>query len=128
MNAMANEEAVGMQLHELLTYLGQQGVATIMVLAQHGLFGNLESAVDVSYIADTVVLLRYFEANGSVRKAISVLKKRSGRHEAEIREYRLGRAGVSLGPPLTEFRGVLGGVPEYTGAVGADGPLMEAPR
>jgi circadian clock protein KaiC len=128
MNAMANEEAVGMQLHELLSYLAQRGVATIMVLAQHGLFGHLESAVDVSYIADTVVLLRYFEANGRVRKAISVLKKRSGRHEAVIREYRLGQDGISLGPPLTEFQGVLGGVPEYTGPVGTEGPLMGSAR
>jgi circadian clock protein KaiC len=128
MNAMANEEAMGMQLHELLGYLGQKGVATIMVFAQHGLFGHLESAVDISYIADTVVLLRYFEASGLVRKAISVLKKRSGRHEAVIREYRLDQNGLSLGPPLMEFRGVLGGVPEYTGAVGAEGPLMEPSR
>jgi circadian clock protein KaiC len=128
MHAMANEEAVEMQLHELLSYLGQRGVATIMVLAQHGLFGHLESSVDVSYIADSVVLLRYFEANGRVRKAISVLKKRSGSHENVIREYRLDREGVSLGPPLTDFRGVLGGVPEFAGEVGAAGPLLEPNR
>lgn len=115
--AMPEERLLTAHLHELLTYLGQQGVLTILVMAQHGLLGQaMESPTDVSYLADTVVLLRYFEAGGEVRKAVSVVKKRGGGHESSIRELRVGPGGVRCGAPLFEFRGVLTGVPEYRGA------------
>lgn len=116
LNAMAEEHFVLVQLHELLSYLGQQGVLTLLTLAQHGMVGDrTESPLDVSYLADTVVLLRYFEAAGSLRQAISVVKKRSGAHERTIRELRLG-PGVRVGQPLREFQGVLGGSPTYLGS------------
>lgn len=115
--AMPDERLLTAHLHELLTYLGQQGVVTVLVMAQHGLLGQaMESPTDVSYLADTVILLRYFEAGGEVRKAISVVKKRGGGHEAAIRELKVGAGGVRCGDPLFEFRGVLTGVPEYRGA------------
>jgi len=114
MNAMPEERFLTIQLHELLTYLGQQGVTTILVVAQHGLMGSaMQSPVDVSYLADSVVLTRYFELKGRVKKAISVVKKRSGPHEETIRELRVGKGGVSVGPPLENLRGVLTGVPAF---------------
>jgi circadian clock protein KaiC len=114
LNAMPDESFLLLQLHELLTYLGQQGIVTILVVAQHGLVGaNMISPTDVSYLADTVVLCRHFEVAGALRKAVSVLKKRTGPHEAEIRELRLSSAGVSAGEPLIHFRGVLSGVPIF---------------
>jgi circadian clock protein KaiC len=116
LNAMAEERFVLVQLHELLSYLGQQGVLTLLTLAQHGMVGDrTESPLDVSSLADTVVLLRYFEAAGSLRQAISVVKKRSGAHERTIRELRLG-PGVRVGQPLQEFQGVLAGSPTYLGS------------
>lgn len=112
LNAMPEERFLTLHLHEMLTYLGDHGVATILVMAQHGLIGaNMISAVDVSYLADCVVLLRYYEAEGELHKAISVMKKRSGDHEKAIREYTMGKTGVSVGPPLKQFRGVLSGIP-----------------
>jgi circadian clock protein KaiC len=100
-------------LHELLTYLGRQGVTTLMVVAQHGMLGsNMQTPVDTSYLADSVVLLRFFEYAGKVKKAISVVKKRSGAHEETIRELRFGREGIKLSEPLTQFRGILTGVPQ----------------
>ena len=117
LNAMPEERALALQLHELLTVLGQRGVSTFLLMAQHGILGPaMVSPIDVSYLADTVVMLRYFEAEGAIRKAISVVKKRSGVHEETIREYRMGPpSGVSVGKPLTGFRGVLTGVPSYLG-------------
>jgi circadian clock protein KaiC len=115
LNAMPAEQFLVMQMHELLAFLNQKRVLSILVMAQHGLLGHMTSPVDVSYLTDTVVLLRYFEFQGSVRKAISVIKKRSGAHEGMIREFNLGPQGVSLGPALSEFHGVLTGVPTYTG-------------
>jgi circadian clock protein KaiC len=116
LNAMPEERLLALQLHELLSYLGNLGVTTLMVMAQHGLTGQLITPVDVSYIADTVVLLRFFEADGQVRKAISVVKKRSGAHEESIREYGLGVPyGIRIGPPLAGFRGVLTGAPVFEG-------------
>jgi circadian clock protein KaiC len=108
------------QMHELLTFLGHRGANAFLVLAQHGLVGaDTEAPVDVSYLADNVLLLRFFEADGAVRKALSVLKKRSGPHETTIREYELGApAGMRLGPALTEFSGVLSGTPSYHGTTG----------
>jgi circadian clock protein KaiC len=118
LNAMPEERALALQLHELLTVLGQRGVSTFLLMAQHGILGpGMTSPIDVSYLADTVVMLRYFEAAGAIRKAISVVKKRSGAHEETIREYRMGPPdGVSVGRPLTGFRGVLSGIPTYTGS------------
>ena len=116
LQAMPDERFLTAQMHELLTYLNQQGVVTLLVMAQHGLLGPMSSPVDVSYLADTVVLLRYFEAGGAIRRAISVVKKRTGRHEDTIREMRLSASrGVEIGEPLTAFRGVLTGVPVLAG-------------
>ena len=112
MQAMPDERFLTAQMHELLTYLNQQGVVTLLIMAQHGFLGSMSSPVDVSYLADTVVLLRYFEAAGAIRRAISVVKKRTGRHEDTIREMRLSASrGVEVGEPLTAFSGVLTGVP-----------------
>jgi circadian clock protein KaiC len=115
-NTMPSERFLLIQLHELLAYLGQQGVATILVMAQHGMLGSMQAPVDVSFLADTVILLRYFEAMGEIRQALSVVKKRRSGHERTIREMRLGQGGVSVGAPLREFEGVLTGVPRYHGA------------
>ncbi len=111
-NAMPEERFLTIHMHELLTYLGQHGVATLLVVAQHGLVGNsMMSPVDVSYLADCVILLRYFELSGEIRKAVSVVKKRSGSHEKAIRPFAIGSDGLMVGPPLTEFHGVLSGTP-----------------
>ncbi|MBV8784394.1 MAG: AAA family ATPase [Gammaproteobacteria bacterium] len=117
LNAMPGEKYLNSQLHELSAYLNQQGVVTVFVLAQHGLVQGTETPVDLSYLADTVVSLRFFEVAGSVRKALAVIKKRSGAHESTIREYKLqsGR-GISVGRPLREFQGVLGGLPVFHGS------------
>ncbi|MCU1278114.1 MAG: kaiC [bacterium] len=115
LNSMPEEKYLTIQLHEILTYMAQKGVATFLVVAQHNLVGAMNSPVDITYLADTVVLLRYFEADGRVRKALSVVKKRSGAHESTIREFALGANGIVVGKPLTGFRGVLTGVPTYVG-------------
>lgn len=115
LHAMAEQAQMSVQLHELLSALGNAGAATLMVMAQHGLTGTMQSPVDVSYLTDTLVLLRHFEADGRIRKAISVLKKRSGAHEDAIREISLGGGGIQVGEPLAQFTGVLTGVPRYTG-------------
>jgi len=118
MTAMPSEQHLSLHLHELLTYLNQLGVASFLAMAQHGVVGSdLRAPVDVSYVADTVLQLRYFESAGTIRVAASVVKKRSGRHERTIRELRLGPQGVWVGEPLTEFQGVLTGVPVHTGTV-----------
>jgi circadian clock protein KaiC len=114
---MPGEHALVLHVHELLQYLNRQGATTFLTVAQHGLVGDMKSPVDVTYLADTVVLLRYFEALGRVRRAISVVKKRTGAHEDTIREYRIGKRGVTLGPALTGFQGILRGVPELHGDV-----------
>jgi circadian clock protein KaiC len=114
LNAMPGERFLTIQLHELLMFLGQQGVATILVAAHHGMIGSqMQTPVDASYLADAVILLRYFETAGEVRQAISVVKKRGSRHERTIREFRLGEGGVHVGDPLRDFRGILTGVPVY---------------
>jgi circadian clock protein KaiC len=113
---MPEERFLIAQLHELITYLGQQGVLTILVLSQHGLIGRMESNVDLTYLADTVVMTRFFESSGFVKKAISVIKKRSGRHEETIRELSIGEGGVRVGDPLSDFHGVLTGTPQYRGS------------
>ena len=119
--AMPEEQSLILHLHELLQYLNRQGVTTLLTVAQHGLVGDMKSPVDVTYLADTVILLRYFEAYGRVRRAMSVIKKRTSAHEDMIREYRIGPDGITLGQPLENFQGVLRGVPSYTGE---DKPLM----
>jgi len=113
LQAMPQEHFLTAQLHELLSYLRQRGVLTFLLLAQHGFVGEMNGPIDVSYLADTVVVTRYFEAGGRVRKALSVLKKRSGTHEDTIRELDVSDRGVIVGEPLTGFRGVLTGIPEY---------------
>jgi circadian clock protein KaiC len=114
--AMPEENSLILHMHELLQYLNRQGVATFMTVAQHGLVGDMRAPVDVTYLADTVILLRYFEAMGKVRRAISVIKKRTGFHEATIREYRIDKRGLTIGAPLENFHGVLRGVPVYSGS------------
>jgi circadian clock protein KaiC len=121
LNAMPDERFLVLQVHELLSYLNQLGVLTIMVLAQHGLLGQMQTPIDLSYLSDSVIMLRYFEAAGRVRRALSVVKKRSGTHENAIREFQLTANGVKVGPPLTEFSGILTGTPTY---VGDPKPLM----
>jgi circadian clock protein KaiC len=112
LNAMPEERFLTIQLHEILSYLGQQGVATLLVGAHQGLVGGaMISPVDASYLADAVILLRYYEAEGEVRQAISVVKKRGGQHERTIREFKLTEKGIDIGEPLKKFRGVLTGVP-----------------
>ena len=120
--AMPQENQLVLQLHELLSYLNQQGVATLLLNVQQGMIGGAEAYLAVSYIADAVLLLRFFETAGRVRKAISVLKNRGGKHEDTIREFRIDHSGVRIGEPLTHFQGVLTGNPTYTGEAG---PLLQ---
>lgn len=115
LHAMPDDKLLTIQMHELLSFLSNNGATTIVVMAQHGLLGNMQSPIDVSYLADTVLLLRYFETAGRIEKAISVVKKRSGRHENTIRSLTLGSDGLNVGEALSQFRGVLTGVPELTG-------------
>jgi circadian clock protein KaiC len=120
--SMPQEKQLILQMHELLSYLSQRGVVTLLVSPQSGLIGTMNTTLNISYVADAVVLLRFFEADGRIRKAISVLKNRGGGHEDTIREFRVDNSGVRVGEPLTGFRGVLTGTPEY---IGARPPLME---
>jgi circadian clock protein KaiC len=113
LHAMPEESFLVAHLHELLSYLRQQGVLTIMVVAEHGFLGQMKGGIDVSYLADTVLVTRFFEAEGCVRKAISVVKRRSGRHENTIHELSLSKDGVRVGEPLRQFRGVLAGTPVF---------------
>jgi circadian clock protein KaiC len=122
--AMPEENSLILHIHELLQYLNRRGAATFMTVAQHGLVGDMKAPVDVTYLADTVILLRYFEALGSVRRAISVIKKRMGQHESTIREFRISSRGLAIGEPLEEFQGVLRGVPIY---MGDTRPLLREP-
>ena len=114
-NAMPEEKFLILHMHELLQYLNRLGAATFLTVAQHGLVGDMKAPVDVTYLADSVLVLRYFEAFGQVRRAVSVLKKRTGRHENTIREFSIGDTGLNVGPPLDKFQGVLRGVPQYVG-------------
>ena len=121
--AMPEEQALVLHMHELLQYLNRQGASTFLTVAQHGLVGDMKSPVDVTYLADTVVLLRYFEALGRVRRAISVIKKRTSAHEDTIREYMIDGRGVTVGQPVMGFQGVLRGVPTLIG--GEAGGFLE---
>lgn len=111
LHSMGEERSLNLQLHELLTYLNQQGVVTMMVVTPQGLLGNMQAPIDVTYLADTVITFRFFEAHGAVHKAISVIKKRTGGHENTIRELTIDASGIVVGPALREFRGVLSGTP-----------------
>ncbi len=113
LNAMPEKAFLNLQLHELLTVLNQRGVITIMLLAQQGVIGNMQTVVDLTYLADTVIMLRYFESRGEVKQAVSIIKKRSGDHERTIREMKIGGAGITVGEPLRELHGVLTGVPSF---------------
>ena len=113
--AMPQEQFLTLHVHELLQYLNRQGATTFLTVAQHGLIGDMKAPVDVTYLADTVILLRYFEATGEVRRALSVIKKRSGTHEKTIREFEIDGRGITVGPPLQGFQGVLRGVPNFVG-------------
>lgn len=115
MQAMPDAKFLNIQLHELLSFLGHHGIVTIMTLAQQGIVGNMSTPVDLTYLADTVVLLRYFEQEGRIRKAISVVKKRTGQHESTIREFAIDAEGIRVGEPLREFHGILTGTPIYSG-------------
>ena len=121
MQSMPGEQYLILQMHELLTYLNQQGVVTLMVLGQHGIIGPVTATVDLSYLADAILLLRFFEAHGEVRKAASIMKTRTADHERTVREIAIGPGGVSVGPPLTGVQGVLSGVPVWTGTVAPSG-------
>ncbi len=113
--AMPEERSLLLHLHELLQFLNRRGASTFLTVAQHGLVGDMQSPVDVTYLADTVVLMRYFEAHGEVRRALSVVKKRTGEHESTIREFRITSEGMQVGPVLQNFHGVLRGVPTLVG-------------
>jgi circadian clock protein KaiC len=115
LQAMPNERLMLLQLHDLLMYLGQRGVLTILVLTDHGLGGSRSNPLDVSYLADTVILIRYYAARGAVSKALSVMKKRTGGHEKTIRAYDITSAGIRIGEPLEQFQGVLASAPAYAG-------------
>jgi circadian clock protein KaiC len=123
LNAVPEERFLLLHLHELLSYLGQNGVASILVFAQHGLVGQMQTTVDVSYLADCVLLLRYYEAAGRIHKAISVVKKRSGEHETAIRGFVMGRQGLQVGDPLENYHGVLTGIPNYNRTLQPEKPL-----
>lgn len=122
-SAMPQEQHLILQMHELLSYLSQAGVATLLINPQQGFFGDMTTnGLNVSYIADIVILMRFFEANGRIRKAISVVKNRTGWHEDTIRELRIDAQGIQIGKPLSDFRGVLTGTPHYAGS---SEPLLE---
>ncbi len=118
-HAMPNEQYLLLQMHELLSYLSQHNVTTLLILGQHGLVGEVHSDVDLSYLSDTIILMRFFEASGSVRRGLSVVKTRTSDHEATIREFTLGRGGVKIGAVLRDFGGVLSGTPIYRGSAAA---------
>jgi circadian clock protein KaiC len=113
--AMPEEQFLLLQMHEILTYLNQQNVLTLLILTQAGMIGHMQNPLDLTYLSDTVLLLRYFETAGEIRRAVSVIKKRTGRHEPSIREFRIGEGGIEVGPQLEGFRGVLTGTPVYDG-------------
>jgi circadian clock protein KaiC len=116
--AMPGEHYLELHMHELLQFLNRRSVSTFLTIAQHGLIGEMRTPVDLTYLADTVIMLRYFEATGRVRRAISVIKKRAGSHEDTVREYRIDAGGIRIGEPLTQFQGVLRGVPVFSGQDG----------
>jgi len=124
LQAMLGEQFLSLHLHELLTYLNNRGIVTLMILAQMGLVGSaMQTPIDVSYLADNILVLRYFETKGEVRQAISMMKKRSGGHERSIRELRFGDNTIKVGAPLTDFQGILSGSPTSLAAINGRGSL-----
>ena len=115
LNAMSEEQYLVLQMHEILTYLNQKGVVTMLLLATHGLIGQTSAPIDMTYLCDAIMLLRFFESGGRLRRAISVVKKRAGQHEDSIREFRISGDGVAVGDPLDQFRGILTGAPSFEG-------------
>jgi circadian clock protein KaiC len=128
LQAMSGDKHLLLQMHELLTYLNQRGVVTILILAQHGVLGDIRGDVDLSYLSDGIVLFRYFEARGSLLKAVSVVKSRTSEHELTIREFRLGKNGVELGQALQDFEGVMSGIASYKGTAPLLGDSLLASR
>lgn len=124
LNAMPEEQYLVLQMHEISTYLNQKGIVTLLLLANHGLVGQMNTQIDLTYLSDSVVLLRYFEAQGRIRRAVSIIKKRTGSHEDTIRQFTISSQGVDVGPALTDFSGVLTGVPTFHGNKNV---LMETP-
>jgi circadian clock protein KaiC len=122
--AMPEENSLILHMHELLQYVNRRGASTFLTVAQHGIVGSMDAPVDITYLADTVILLRFFEADGQVRRAVSVVKKRGGEHETTIREFKIGTGGIHLGEPLSDFTGVLLGVPTFVGRLL---PAVQAP-
>lgn len=118
LNAMSEEQHLVLQMHEILTYLNQKAVVTILLLANHGLIGQMSVTIDMTYLCDSVMLVRFFESGGRLRRAISVVKKRVGPHEDTIREFSIGGAGITVGEPLADFRGIMTGVPVFEGKQG----------
>ena len=123
--SMPEEQFLILHMHELLSFLNRTGVLTILTVAQHGVLGDMKSPADLTYLSDSVLLLRYFEASGRVRRALSVIKKRSGGHEDTIREFRISARGVEVGEPLHGFQGVLRGTPEYRSDAGDERLMRE---
>jgi circadian clock protein KaiC len=126
LQAMPGEKYLLLQMHELLNYLNQQGVITIVVLGQHGVVGDVRSDLDLSYLSDGILLFRYFEAAGQLLKALSIAKSRTTAHQTSIREFRLGPKGIVIGDPLSDFEGILTGAPAYRGGtalMSPSGPL-----
>ncbi len=124
MQAMTGDKHLLLQMHELLTYLNQRGIVSILILGLHGVLGDVRTDVDLSYLSDAILLFRFFEARGSLLKAVSVVKSRTSAHELTIREFRLGPNGVEVGEALTDFEGVLSGVTSYRGKM----PLLSETR
>ena len=117
LQAMPGGKFLLLQMHELLSYLNLRGVISLLILSQHGVLGDIRSDVDLSYLSDALIQFRYFEARGSLRKAISAIKSRTNNHDSTIREFGLGPDGVQIGAALTDFQGVLSGIPRYTGGM-----------
>ena len=128
LQAMSGDRHLLLQMHELLTYLNQRGMVTILILAQHGVLGEIRSDVDLSYLSDGIVLFRFFEARGSLLKAVSVVKSRTSEHELTIREFRLGKKGIELGEALQDFEGVMSGIASYKGTAPLLGDSLLASR
>ena len=121
LQSMPGEQYLILQMHELLSYLNQKGVTTMMVLGQHGLIGEVRSDIDLSYLSDTTVLLRFFESNGRLRRAVTIMKNRTAEHALTIHELQLAHNGLIIGEPLLGFEGVLSGLPTYRGST----PMMD---
>jgi circadian clock protein KaiC len=117
LQAMSGDKHLLLQMHELLTYLNQRGLVTILILAQHGVMGDMRSDVDLSYLSDGILLFRFFEARGSLLKAVSAVKSRTSEHEPTIREFRLGKNGIQVGEALKDFEGVMSGIASYKGSM-----------